>query len=326
MTTPARPRPALAGPGLDRAADERSEDGLLDRLRADAATRVLVVHGDAAPLTSASGSASASTSASTRAPGANGGKQHPALLLVSPDQVRDASEWAFLGRDAEGTAVLSAVLPSEAPAPFDAPGGWAGLRVVGGDLAPGEAGMFVEALSLGRWLLDAPYCPACGTRTEVRGAGWSRHCPACGREHFPRTDPAVIVAVTSAVDPDRLLLGSNAAWGQNRFSCFAGFAEAGESLESAVVREVREEAGVEVSDLTYRGSQAWPYPRSLMLGFFATALDDSAARADGDEIAEVRWFTRDEIGEALAGGGDVLLPGKASIAHRLIADWQAGGA
>jgi len=157
-------------------------------------------------------------------------------------------------------------------------------------------------------------------------AGWSRRCPSCGRQHFPRTDPAVIVAITSAVDPDILLLGTNALWDANHFSCFAGFVEAGESLESAVRREVAEESGITVATAEYRGSQAWPYPRSLMLGFLATAADDDAARADGDEIAALRWFTRDEIGAGLEGEGDVVLPGTASIAHRLIRDWHAGTA
>jgi len=324
MTTPADRRPALAGPGLDRSAEERSEEGLLDRLRADATTRVLVVRGDAVPLAAGSTGdhdAGASGWGDARRP-----VQHPTLHLVSPGQVPEAGEWAFLGRDAQGGPVLSATFAHDASVTVPAPGGWGSLRTVGGALPWAEAGTFVEALSLGRWLLEAPFCPACGTLTEVRNAGWSRHCPHCGREHFPRTDPAVIVAVTSALDPDKLLLGSNAAWGADRFSCFAGFAEAGESLESTVVREVHEEAGVEVEDLRYRGSQAWPYPRSLMVGFHATAVDDTAARADGDEIAEVRWFTRDEIGAGLAGEGDLLLPGRASIAHRLIADWQSGAA
>lgn len=217
--------------------------------------------------------------------------------------------------------MLAAVFPRTDDELFPAPAGWAALRVAGGALTPAEAGVFVEALSLGRWLLDAPFCPACGARTDLRNAGWSRSCPQCGREHFPRTDPAVIVAITSARDPDILLLGSNALWAGERYSCFAGFAEAGESLEAAVHREVGEEAGIEVADVRYRGSQAWPYPRSLMLGFLATAVDDDAARADGEEIAAVRWFTRDEIGGALAGEGGILLPGRASIAHRLISEW-----
>lgn len=324
MSTPAPRRPALAGPGLDRSAHERSTVGLLESLQADAATRVLVVHGDAVPLAPEGAAEPRSGAGGSGWGGTRGTAAHRALHLVAPGDVPDAAEWAFLGRDPQGAAVVSALFAQDASAPVAAPGGWGSLRTVGGVLPSTEAALFVEALSLGRWLLDAPYCPACGTRTEVRNAGWSRRCPGCGREHFPRTDPAVIVAVTSALDPDLLLLGSNAAWGGDRFSCFAGFAEAGESLESTVVREVREEAGVEVRDLRYRGSQAWPYPRSLMVGFHATAVDDAEAEADGDEIAAVRWFTRTEIAAALAGEGDLLLPGRASIAHRLISDWQSG--
>ena len=240
-----------------------------------------------------------------------------------PADVPDGGAWAFLGRGRPtgAAALLAAVFESSDEQLFAAPAGWAGLRSVGGSLAPLDAGAFVEALSLGRWLLEAPHCPACGALTVVADAGWSRHCPSCGRQHFPRTDPAVIVAVESATDPDRLLLGSNALWGANRFSCFAGFVEAGESLEAAVRREVEEEAGVDAVAIRYRGSQAWPYPRSLMLGFLATAADDAAARPDGEEIIDVRWFTRAEIGAGLAGESDLLLPGPASIAHGLITEW-----
>jgi NAD+ diphosphatase len=290
----------LARSGTDRAAQERATPDLLDAARMDAVTRVLVLNGDAAPL-----------------------DKPDALHWVAPAAVPDGAEWAFLGRDEGGAAVLAAVFARTQDELFAAPKGWAALRAVGGSLGAADAGAFVEALSLGRWLIEAPFCPACGALTEVRNAGWSRHCPSCGREHFPRTDPAVIVAITSARHPDRLLLGSNAMWAGNRFSCFAGFVEAGESLEAAVAREVHEEAGVEVVDVRYRGSQAWPYPRSLMLGFLATAADDAAAEADGEEILAVRWFERAEIGASLAGEGDLLLPGPASIAHRLISDWYA---
>ena len=302
MTAPESTQPPpLARSDLDRSAQERSTAGLLERAQADAATRVLMLNGDAAPLA-----------------------QPDALLWVDPDAVPSGAEWAFLGRNAEGAAMLAAVFPRAESELIAAPAGWAALRAVGGALSAGDAGAFVEALSLGRWLLEAPFCPACGARTEVHSAGWSRHCPSCGRDHFPRTDPAVIVAITSAQHPDRLLLGSNAMWAGTRFSCFAGFVEAGESLEAAVVREVREEAGVDVVGVRYRGSQAWPYPRSLMLGFLATAADDSAAEADGEEILAVRWFERSEIGAGLAGESDLLLPGRASIAHSLISDWHAG--
>lgn len=300
MTASGAPAPAFAREGIDRAAAERTRPGLLDDLRRDPRTRVLVVRGDRVPVTDG-----------------------PRLRLLAPQDVTDAAAWAFLGRDGEA-GVIAAILPADADAPDIAPARWEALRVVGGELGADDAGIAVEALSLGRWLLAAPFCPACGTRTEVVQAGWARHCPGCGREHFPRTDPAIIVAVTSADRPERLLLGSNAAWAPGRYSCFAGFVEAGESLEAAVVREVAEEAGVDVVDVRYRGSQAWPYPRSLMLGFHAAARSDDAARADGEEIVEIRWFSREQIGAAFAGEGDVTLPGTASIAYRLIRDWYEG--
>lgn len=293
----------LARAVADRAAAERAIDGLLDTLRADGATRVLAVHGDAAPL-----------AAPDR------------LRFVRPDELGadDPVEWAFLGRDRDGAAVVLAMFDAESDRPaIAAPAGWGALRAVGGELGAEDAGLLVEAVSLGRWLLDAPFCPACGTRTHLTDAGWSRRCPHCGRQHFPRTDPAVIVAVASAGAGDRLLLGSNAMWGQDRYSCFAGFAEAGESLETTVAREVREESGVELAAVRYAGSQAWPYPRSLMVGFHAQAADDEAARPDGEEILQVRWFTRAEIGAALVGDGDIVLPGTSSIARSLIEDWHA---
>ena len=302
MTAPDSISVPPPGPGeWNRAAEDRADPDVLERARADSATRVLVVSADQAPLSTPE-----------------------ALLWVTPADVPGDAEWALLGRDPDGAAVLAAVFPTSEDPLFPAPAGWAGLRVIGGALSAREAGVFVEAVSLGRWILDAPHCPACGARTVLGDAGWSRRCPNCGRQHFPRTDPAVIVAITSATDPDVLLLGSNALWGADRYSCFAGFVEAGESLEAAVRREVAEESGIVVESVSYRGSQAWPYPRSLMVGFLAAARDDDAARPDGEEIVAVRWFTRREIGAGLAGEGDVTLPGRASIAHRLISDWHAG--
>lgn len=288
------------GGALDRAGAERDVDGLLDALREVSDTAVLVIHGDAAPVVDAR------------------------LVLVPVSAVTKDSEWAFLGRASNGSALLLAVVDEEAA--VEVPGGarWAPLRAVGGDLSADEAEILGTAVALAGWLRDAAFCPACGTATVLRQGGWSRHCPRCGREHFPRTDPAVIVLVSSADDPDRILLGANAAWGGSRYSCFAGFAEAGESLEDTVAREICEEAGVRLGDIRYRGSQVWPYPRSLMLGFRATALSDDEARADGEEIVEVRWFDRAEIGAALRGESAIQLPGTASIAHRLIDDWYRG--
>ncbi|WEG07497.1 NAD(+) diphosphatase [Microbacterium horticulturae] len=302
--------PAEKAVRFDRSAAERARPELLDELRGDAATRVLVVRGDAVEVVDEAGA---------RLRWARAGEAPP-----------DA-EWAFLGRAADGAPVLLARTGGrDLP-----PGDWMSLRTVGGDLDAVDGDLLSTAVSLGRWLRDSAFCPRCGHACTLENAGWSRRCPECGVEHFPRTDPAVIVAVTSDAAPQRLLLGSNALWGPNRYSCFAGFVEAGESAEAAVERELFEEAGIHVRDVQYRRSQPWPYPRSLMLGFRARAVDDAEARADGDEIAALRWFTRAEIGEALVRGDgatrsdatsrddELLLPRRASIAHRLIADWYA---
>ena len=289
--------PALARAAFDRAADERTAPGLVERLQADSTSLVLAVHGDRAPLT-----------------------PDGRLDLMPPARVESPAVWGFLGRDDDGAALLVAAVDADAGPPVAA-SAWGSLRATGGDLPGRDGALFVTGLALGRWLLDAPFCPRCGGVTEVHAAGWSRVCTVCSREHFPRTDPAVIVAIS---DPggERLLLGQNALWAdRNMYSAFAGFVEAGESLEGAIVREIEEEAGVVVTGLRYRGSQAWPYPRSLMLGFHAVASDPAAARPDGEEIVGVRWFTRAELTAAFDGKGDVRLPGRASIAHRLIRDW-----
>lgn len=211
----------------------------------------------------------------------------------------------------------------EAPEGPDADEDWRDLRTAVPGLSALDAEIVVTAVALADWIRDHRFCPACGAATDLRDAGWSRRCPSCGRDHFPRTDPAVIVAVESA-DGERLLLGANAMWKGRTYSCFAGFVEAGESLETTVHRELLEESGVRVRDVRYRGSQPWPYPRSLMLGFRAAAIDENAARGDGEEILDARWFTRAEIGSALAGQGPVGLPGEASIARALIRDWYEG--
>lgn len=349
--------PSAAEPVLhvDRSGAEREDDHLLDRVLTDPRTRVLAVRRDAAPLADgrlllvgvdelrvaetaatkgvdelreaaavATGVNEFRGAATAAAKGVDELGEADTATTVGVDGDPDVREWAFLGRDGEGAAIVLAVLADDAPDPFGADATWAPLRAAGGDLAEVEAELLTTAVALAGWLRDAPFCPACGARTQLRHAGWSRHCPACGREHFPRTDPAVIVLVTSARSDDRILLGANAAWAGRRYSCFAGFAEAGESLEDAVAREVEEEAGVRLRDIAYRSSQAWPYPRSLMLGFRAAVIDDDDARPDGQEIVEVRWFTRDEIGAALRGEADVQLPGAASIARRLIDDWYRG--
>ncbi|MFD7870392.1 NAD(+) diphosphatase [Microbacterium sp. NPDC059771] len=287
---------SIPRPFFDRAAELREEPGVIDRLRDDPRSRVIVVReGRVRVLDSA-------------------------LVRVAPDAVGEVT-WALLGRDADGAVLLLAAAPPETDAVDAAPDEiWLGLRDLGGRIDAGESEVLVGAVALAGWLRDAPFCPTCGGGTELRQAGWSRRCLVCGREHFPRTDPAVIVAVESA-DGERLLLGANANWGGRMYSCFAGFTEAGESLESTVHREIEEESGVRLSDVRYVSSQAWPFPRSLMVGFRAVVEDEAAARADGEEIIDVRWFTREEIGSALAGEGPVGLPGPASIARALVVQW-----
>lgn len=281
---------------FDRAGHLRDEPGILDALRSSEDVRVIVVREGRARI------------------------DEGALIETAPSEVGDA-DWALLGRHSDGKLLLLAAVAPDTESMDAAPDEtWLGLRDTGGTLSPEHFEVFVEAIALASWLRSAKFCPQCGSGTEIRQAGWSRRCIANGHEIFPRTDPAVIVAVESE-DGERLLLGANALWNGRMYSCFAGFVEAGESLEATVHREIEEESGVRLASLRYISSQAWPYPRSLMVGFRATVSDDSRARPDGEEIVDVRWFTRAEIASALAGDGPVGLPGPASIARALILDW-----
>jgi len=194
---------------------------------------------------------------------------------------------------------------------------WAGLREVGPLLDDAGAGLFTMALAVGNWHATHTHCARCGAPTDVVQAGWARMCPRCRAEHYPRTDPAVIMAVVD--DRDRILLGRQASWPPRRYSTLAGFVEPGESLEAAVRREVAEEAHVEIGDVEYRGSQPWPFPSSLMLGFRAYALT-TVVQADGVELAHARWWTRQEF-EADVASRELMLPPRVSIARRLIEDW-----
>jgi NAD+ diphosphatase len=295
---------ALSRSTVDRAAHRRADPGLTEVLLADPATAVLLLAGDQLLV--------------------DGSGDLPTAVLLAPAQAMHAEGAAdalrlFLGEDAEGRAYLALALPAEAEPPA---GGarWAGLREVGSLLDDRGAGLFTTALALGRWHATHPHCARCGAVTNVIQAGWARSCPVCGAEHYPRTDPAVIMAV---VDADgRLLLGHQRAWPPKRYSTLAGFVEPGESLEAAVRREVAEESGVVVGEVEYLGSQPWPFPSSLMLGFRATAMS-TPAQADGVELADVRWWTREQF-EVDVAAGEILLPPRVSIARRLIEDWYGG--
>ena len=189
-------------------------------------------------------------------------------------------------------------------------------------LIPAEGEAVVTAAALLNWHHAETHCASCGHPTVVWAAGASRWCAACEREWFPRTDPAIIVAVTDA--DDRLLLGRRAGGDPTRFSVLAGFVEAGECPADTIVREVREEAGIDVGDQRPFDSQPWPFPRSLMLAYTARALPGGAGapepHPDGEEIAEARWFSRRDVADGLD-SGTLTLPGRCSIAYRLIRAW-----
>lgn len=194
------------------------------------------------------------------------------------------------------------------------------LRDVMDGLADAELELAFTAVALVGWHARAGFCPVCGASTQAAAGGLMRRCTGCGIELHPRTDPAVIVAITDR--DDRLLLGRQPIWPQGRYSVFAGFAEAGESLEQAVHREMAEEIGLELEDITYLGSQPWPFPQSLMVGFRARAASADVRLLDG-EIEHARWFTRRELSAALT-STEVLLPMKTSIANRMINSWLDG--
>lgn len=192
-----------------------------------------------------------------------------------------------------------------------------GLREVGAHLDDRDAGLLVAAVALANWHATHRRCPRCGEPTTVTTGGWTRRCPADASEHFPRTDPAVIVLVSDGAGG--AVLGRQPSWPEGRYSVLAGFVEPGESAEQAVVREVAEECGVVVRDVAYSASQPWPFPASLMLGFMAYADTGSPLTRTDGELADAQWFSREDIR-----AGAVLLPPPVSIAHRLINDWLEG--
>ncbi|MGN8130596.1 NAD(+) diphosphatase [Arthrobacter sp. RC1.1 241] len=222
-----------------------------------------------------------------------------------------------------GTELLLFVLPQpQEPGTGGIPANaaWAGFREVAAGLTPTSTALFVEASAIANWHQAHTHCPRCGTPTVVQSGGWVRRCPADNSEHFPRTDPAIIVTV---VGPDgRLLLGGGGPLDARNYSTLAGFVEPGESLEEAVVREIQEEVGVRVSACQYLGSQSWPFPASLMLGFTA-ATEDTQATPDGVEVTRARWFSREELQEAVF-SGEITISSRLSIARSLIEHWYGG--
>jgi len=180
-------------------------------------------------------------------------------------------------------------------------------------------GAMAQGASLLAWHANHRFCGRCGSESEMRDGGYKRHCPACGRDHFPRTDPVVIML---AVRGERCLMGRSPHFAPGVVSCLAGFVEPGETIEAAVRRETREESNIEVGTVAYHASQPWPFPYSLMIGCYGEAMSEEIAM-DENELEECRWFSRAEVRQMLEGAhpGGYRVPPKGAIANTLIRDW-----
>lgn len=289
------PHVALSSHTHDRHGAHRTDDEWLDRQWADPSTRVLVVVGSR--IRPVDGRVvwvpSAQAPPGTRVLlGEQDGLTHFAVLADAAEASGEREEWVGL------RAVVQSLLEDE--------------------LAP----MVLHAIGMAEWHWAVRRCPRCGGALVASDSGHVLRCAQCQRPQFPRSDPAVIMVVTDG-EPgspeERCLLGRSPQWPVGRFSTLAGFVEPGETLEDAVRREVHEETGVRVGEVTYFGSQPWPLPASLMLGFTGRATS-TTIDVDGSEIEEARWFTRDEI-KAEAEAGDIALPSGVSISRSLIEHW-----
>lgn len=278
--------PMLSRWTVDRGAEHRTEATWLAAAWADPATRVVVVGDGRIAM------------------------DGDALAWRSPRDI-DVSdgERILLGVD-DGVAVLALHVDMR-------PDRAGTLREVAPVLSERDAGLAVEAIALTNWHATHRHCPRCGTATDLDEAGWSRRCPNDQSSHYPRTDPAVIMLVVD--EDDRCLLGHAPLWPTGRFSTLAGFVEPGETPERAVAREVAEEVGIVIDACRYVGAQPWPFPSSLMLGYYAAASNQQP-RPDGVEISHARWFTRGDL-KAAWDSGDILTPTSISIASLLIEGW-----
>lgn len=306
----------LARHHLDRDSEGRAAPGLVASLWSDDASRVLVLRGGDALLRR----------------GADG---TPELDLRRPADLAVLDEAAassiYLGRTTrarpgpDGDPVGTRVVAIDVDEPTSLhvepdPSRWASLREVAEVLDDVDAGLCTAAVAMVNWHRTHAFSPRTGEPSRAELAGWVRRGPGEGDLQFPRTDAAVIAAVVDA--DDRILLGANAQWSPKRFSLLAGFVEPGESFEAAVAREVWEESRARVVEPRYLGSQPWPFPASIMVGFTCRLhpeQDPSTVRPDDEEIIDLRWFTRNEI----ARSGEVL-PGRMSIARAILEDWYGG--
>jgi NAD+ diphosphatase len=228
--------------------------------------------------------------------------------------------WAFLGMHGEHAMFVVDLSAADDPGPLlpDSLGQFVDLRSVGWGVARPEAAVLAHARGLMHWRARHRFCGVCGAPCEAKSSGHMMQCTGCNVQHFPRTDPAVIMLVTR---DDRALLGHSQRFPRaNMYSTLAGFVEPGETLEEAVRREVMEESGIQVGAVQYHSSQPWPFPGNIMLGFYGEGLSDDIT-IDPEEMIDVRWFSRDEIRNPETHG--FALPRADSIARRLIEDWMA---
>ena len=293
------PSLALSRGRLDRRSELRTEPRLIEDLLDDPGTRVLELVDGRAEVDE------------------DGTEGAVALRYRAPERADHGRFVAYLGHDATdgGTAYLLSVADDTVTGQDDPTR--SGLRAVGARLGDLDAGVLTTATGLANWHGRHGFCPQCGAATTPARAGWIRVCPADASEHYPRTDPAVIMSVVDA--DDRLLLARGVGFAAHGMSVLAGFVEPGESLAAAVAREVHEEVGVRVEDVTYLGDQPWPFPSSLMVGFTARALS-TTLRLQEDEIEAARWFSREELAAAVE-DGSLRISSRISIARRLIEHW-----
>jgi len=235
----------------------------------------------------------------------------PEFLRV---EARDIAGASFLGIESEGGQPWFALPLAQLR---EAPAQRLDLRNAAVRWPALQASVFAQARALLHWQARSRFCGSWGANNELVRGGFAARCPACGGERYPRTDPAIIVAVS---DGERLLLGRQAGWPEKRYSVLAGFLEPGESLEQAVAREVMEEAGVRIEACEYLASQPWPFPASLMLGFRAHAAAQPVRL--GDELEDARWFSAADIRTQIA-DGELLISPRLSISRWLIDDWLA---
>ena len=255
--------------------------------------------------------------------GPGGAVNTPVLLGLSdetaPVFAMDISGWAAEGLDLSGVSDFVDRSVQQHP---DLPGGYvfAELRRIMTRLNPRDAELAATAKAVIGWHETHKYCARCGEKSEISQGGWQRRCPVCGGQHFPRTDPVVIMLITHG---NLVLIGRSPGWPEGMYSLLAGFVEPGETLEAAVRREVMEEAGVSVGEVRYLASQPWPFPASLMFGCAGEALSTDI-RIDPVEIEDAIWVSRTEMMQVFAGDHPKLLPArKGAIAHFLLQHWLA---